>query len=65
MGRGGVAPSPSAWVACSRRTEKWRGERMKFRVRVGSVGVFIPQGTIGGLFWTMGWAVNSNEAEIF
>jgi hypothetical protein len=38
---------------------------MKSRVRVDSVGLFIPRGTIGGLFWNMGRAVNSNEADFF
>jgi hypothetical protein len=38
---------------------------MKSRVGDGSVRVFIPHGTIGGLFWTMGRAINSNEAKLF
>lgn len=50
-------------AACSRHTQRWRG-KIKIRVRTGSVGIFIPQGSIRGLIWTMGWAGSSKMAEI-
>ena len=44
-----------------------RLERGKMKLGLGNASVrdFIPQCFVCGLYWTLGWAENSNEAEFF
>ena len=68
MGRGGGAPRPRLSrlrLSAAAAQEVERGGKMKLGLQKGSVCAFIPQGSIYGLYWTMGRAGNSNEAEIF
>jgi hypothetical protein len=63
MRGGGSAPPPSLGLpAAAVQTSGERGE-MKFRVSKGSDRVFIPPGTISGLFYTLGPAADSKEVE--
>ena len=62
IGRGNAAVVLSAAAAAAHESGVGK---IKLGLRLVSVHVFIPQGCICGLNWTMDWAENSNEAEFF
>ena len=68
MGRGGGARRPRLSrlrLSAAAGQEVERVGKMKLGLQKGSVCAFIPQGSIYGLYWTMGRAGNSNEADFF
>lgn len=64
MGRGDAALPP--WLHGQPAAAAQGLEMGKNELGLGEVSVcgFIPQGSFYELYWAVGWAENSNEAEI-